>query len=333
MSGSTVHAAGFGNDGNGNDITPDTPFWIGSNTKSMTALATMLLVEAGLVELDAPIQQHLPGFRVADAEASSRITVRHLLNQTSGLARIDGLRAVVETNNETLAEVVAGMRNLELNRPVGESFEYANLNSVVLGLLVEQLTGQTWQTYVQNNIFDPLGMSRTFTSRELAEQSGLTATHRYTFGFPIRTDGRHRDGLAPSGYIYSTASDMARYLAMYTEGGSLNGNRILSESGIAEMLAPAGNARTFPLQSETFTASYGAGWFVGPFGAADDARWHQGSLPHFTAWMVLLPTPTKQPSSSSTPETSSRSAAPTRPGAASPKASSTCSAAPSRRPA
>jgi hypothetical protein len=55
------------------------------------------------------------------------------------------------------------------------------------------------------------------------------------------------------------------------------------------MLSPVTNERTFPLQSHTFTAAYGAGWFVGPFGAADDARWHQGSLPHFTAWMVLLP--------------------------------------------
>jgi CubicO group peptidase (beta-lactamase class C family) len=288
-SGGTVHAAGFGNDGRGNDITEDTPFWIGSNTKSMTALAVMQLVEAGLVDLDTPVQQYLPEFRVADAEASSQITVRHLLNQTSGIARTDGLRAVVETKDETLAEVVADMRHLELNRPVGESFEYANLNSVVLGLLVEQVTGQTWQTYVQDNIFDPLGMSRTFTSHERAEQNGLTATHRYVFGFPVRTDGRHLDGLAPSGYVYSTANDMGRYLAMYNQGDELDGNRILSSSGVAEMLSPATTERTFPLQGQQFTARYGAGWFVGAFGVADDARWHQGSLPHFTAWMVLLP--------------------------------------------
>ncbi len=287
--GETVHTAGFGDDGRGNDITPETPFWIGSNTKSMTALAVMQLVEAGLVELDAPIQRYLPEFRVADAEASARITARHLLNQTSGVARIDGVRAVAEITDETLAGVVAGMRDLELNRPVGDSFEYTNLNSVVLGLLVRSTTGQSWQQHVQTSIFDPLGMSRTFTSREFADRHGLTATHRYAFGFPIRTDGRHVDGSAPSGFVYSTANDMARYLAMYTQGGVLDGSRVLSQAGIASMLAPATNERTFSLQSHPFTAGYGAGWFVGPFGAADDARWHQGALPHFTAWTVLLP--------------------------------------------
>src|SRR5690606_39176056 len=120
----------------------------------------------GRVQLDDPVQRYVPDFRVADATASSQITVRHLLNQTSGLARIDGLRAVVDTDDEaTLAEVVAGMRDLELNRPVGESFEYSNLNSVVLGRLVEEVSGTTWQEYVEANIFEPLGMTRTFTSR------------------------------------------------------------------------------------------------------------------------------------------------------------------------
>jgi CubicO group peptidase (beta-lactamase class C family) len=287
--GETVHATAFGHDGHGNAVTPDTPFWIGSNTKSMTALAVMQLVEDGLVELDAPVQRYLPEFRVADAAASSQITVRHLLHQTSGLARIDGLRAVTQTTDESLAVVVAGMRDLELNRPVGESFEYANLNSVVLGLLVERMVGQHWHQVVQSSIFDPLGMTRTFTSPELAGRQGVTANHRSAFGFPLRTEGRHIEGLASSGYVYSTAHDMARYLAAYVDGGAAGGRRVLSEAGVAAMLTLATNERTFPLQSQRFTAGYGAGWFVGRFGVADDARWHQGSLPHFTAWTVLLP--------------------------------------------
>src|SRR5690606_16368557 len=129
----------------------------------------------------------------------------------------------------------------------------------------------------------------TFTSKTEAEENGLAANHRMAFGFPIATDGEHLEGLAPTGYVYSTANDVARYLAMYLEGGSLDDARVLSEDGIASMLAPATNERQVQLQSARFTARYGAGWFVGPFGVAEDARWHQGSLPHFTAWMVLLP--------------------------------------------
>lgn len=288
--GEVVHTRGFGNDGRGDPATADTPFWIGSNTKSITALAVMQLAEAGLVELDAPVQRYLPQFRVADETASAQITLRHLLNQTSGISRHDGLRAVLDADvRDSIADVVAGMADLELNRPVGERFEYANLNSVVLGAVIEAVTSDPWQRYVQANIFDPLEMTNTHTDQETAEEHGLTATHRYLFGFPIRTDADHYPGLAPTGYVYASANDMARYLTMYLNGGTLDGRRLLSETGIAEMLTPATDERTFPLHSHEFTARYGAGWFIGPFGAADDARWHQGSLPHFTSWMVQLP--------------------------------------------
>lgn len=287
--GVTVHATGYGDDGRGNPITPDTPFWIGSNTKSITALAIMQLAETGTVDLDAPVQAYLPQFTLADPDAAASITVRHVLNQTSGIARIDGIRAVVAGRDQTMADTVADIADLDLNRPVGESFEYANLNSVVLGVIVETVTGQTWPDYVDEHIFTPLGMDTTFTNKDLAEAAGLTDTHRSFFGFPIETDGKHLDGMVATGYVYSTANDMARYLAAYSNSGVLDGRRILSAIGIDEMLTAATNQQTFPLQSQTFTASYGAGWFVGPFGVADDARWHQGSLPQFTAWMVMLP--------------------------------------------
>ena len=287
--GETVHARGFGTDGHGNPVGADTPFWIGSNTKSVTALAIMQLVEDGLVDLDAPVQRYLPDFRVADPAASAEITVRHLLNQTSGISRLDGIRFVARGGQRTMGETVEQMATLQLDRPVGSSFEYANLNSVVLGLVVEQVTGQTWQQYVTTSIFHPLGMDDTFTDQQTARESGLTATYRSFFGFPLETEAEHLDGLAASGYVYSTATDMGRYLAMYLQGGILEGRRVLSTRGIEQMLQPATDARTFPLQSQAFTARYGAGWFIGRFGAAEDARWHQGSLPHFTAWMVLLP--------------------------------------------
>lgn len=287
--GRTVHATGFGSDGHGNPVSADTPFWIGSNTKSITALAVMQLVEDGEVDLDAPVQRYLPDFRVADPAASAAITVRHLVNQTSGIARIDGIKAVAGGGGESMRYTVAQMADLQLNRPVGSSFEYANLNSVVLGVLIEQVTGQTWQDYVEEHIFAPLRMDKSFTDLNAAEDAGLTSTYRSFFGFPLETDAENHDGLAASGYVYSSASDMARYLAMYLNEGALEGTRVLDASTVEEMLSPATAPRTFPLQSQEFTASYGDGWFVGPFGAAETARWHQGSLPHFTAWLVLLP--------------------------------------------
>lgn len=287
--GRTVHSTGFGTDGRGHPVTADTPFWIGSNTKSMTALAVMQLVEDGSVDLDAPIQRYLPDFRVADADASRTITVRHLLNQTSGISRIDGIKAVARGDGGSMQDTVADMRDLELDRAVGQSFEYANLNSVVLGALVEAVTGRRWQAYVDDRLFEPLGMTRTFTDRGAADAAGLTSTYRSFFGFPLETTAPQLDALAASGYVYSTATDMSHYLAMYLNGGAVDGRRIVGAGSVATMLAPATDPRTFTLQSQEFTAAYGAGWFVGPFAGVENARWHQGSLPHFTAWTVLLP--------------------------------------------
>jgi CubicO group peptidase (beta-lactamase class C family) len=287
--GQTVHARGFGTDGRGHSITPDTPFWIGSLTKSFTALSVMQLVESGKVDLDAPIQRYVPYFRVADAEASGRITVRHLLNQTSGFSRADGIRMVFEGKDQGLQDAVAEMASLNLNRPVGESYQYSNLNFVVLGLMVETVSGQSWTDYVQHHIFEPLAMTHSYATLQEAEKNGLTATHRQAFGFPLETEGQYPRALAPTGYLYSAAGDMARYLMMYSQGGLLDGRRVLSQQGIAEMLQPATNVAGFQLQSQVLQAQYGEGWFVGPFGSAQDARWHQGSLPYFTAWMALLP--------------------------------------------
>ncbi len=285
----SVQAKGFGNDGNGNAITPDTPFWIGSNTKSFTALAIMQLSEAGKLDINAPVQRYLPEFRVADADASAAITVKMLLNQTSGLSRSDGIKPVIEEKRQTFEEAVADMRTLQLNRPVGETYEYSNLNFVVAGLIVERVSGQRWTDYVQTQIFDPLEMRHSYTSLDEAKANGLSAVHRYMFGFTVETEAVYLPGLASTGYLYSSAGDMSHYLSMYLNGGVYNGRRLLSEQGINAMLSGETNDASRTLMSHNFDFQYGRGWFVGPFGAAEDARWHLGDLYSFTAWMVLLP--------------------------------------------
>jgi CubicO group peptidase (beta-lactamase class C family) len=287
--GRIVHSQGFGDDGNGHPITPQTPFWIGSNTKSFTALAAMQLADAGTLDLEEPVRRYLPSFRTADEQASAQITVRHLMNQTSGFSRADGIELALEEPSESLEEVVASLGETELNRPVGESFEYSNVNFVVLGLIVETVSGQAWSEYIQEHVLAPLGMDHTFTSLQEARANGLTEMHRFWFGLPVETEVKYARGLAPTGYIYSTAEDMARYLAMYLDGGRGGESRVLSEEGISAMLAGETNVTTRPLLGHVFEFRYGRGWFVGPFGAADHARWHLGDREMFNAWMVLLP--------------------------------------------
>jgi CubicO group peptidase (beta-lactamase class C family) len=279
-----VHARGFG-DG----ISAQTPFAIGSLTKSFTALAVMQLMEAGQIELDAPVQRYIPWFQVADPIASSQITVRHLLNQTSGLSRMTGITPLLEERKDSTEQYVRNLRTAKLNRPVGASYEYSNANFVTLGLLIETVSGKTYGDYVQTHIFEPLGMQDSYTSHAEGRQHGMAAVHRFWFGVPVETEAPQLPAQIPTGFLVASAEDMARYLTMYLNGGEYGGERLLSPEGIAMMHTPATNEFTRTLLSTDFTARYGMGWFVGPFGDAQDARWHLGELPSFNAWMVVMP--------------------------------------------
>ena len=128
-----VHLKGFGvADGSGRPVTPQTPFFTGSTGKSITALAIMQLVEAGKIKLDAPVQTYLPWFRVADVKASEAITVRQLLNMTSGIPKSIGQEQIANTDlsDSAIENNVRALSKIELIAPPGERFEYSNSNYV-----------------------------------------------------------------------------------------------------------------------------------------------------------------------------------------------------------
>ena len=117
----------------------------------------MQLVEAGKISLDSPVVQYIPWFRMADKEASSRITVRQLLIQTSGLSgKSDSALLVKEdTSPQALENMVRSLSSVALDRAVGSSFEYSNTNYTILGLIVQIVSGQPYEQYVQQHIFLP----------------------------------------------------------------------------------------------------------------------------------------------------------------------------------
>ncbi len=213
--GHLVHLRGFGRaDDSGRAFTPQTPFFIGSASKSFTALAVMQLAEAGKVDLDAPVQRCIPWFRVADPEASAQITVRHLLNQTSGLTERAGRRATLAAGMHPLEPAVRALATTGLARSPGAAFEYSNLNYTTLGLVVEMTAGEPFDAYLKRHIFEPLNMHHTYTAAEDARRDGLASGYRYWFGFPVAFDTPGHGGTVPAGGIISTAEDMSRYLAV-----------------------------------------------------------------------------------------------------------------------
>jgi CubicO group peptidase (beta-lactamase class C family) len=282
--GRIVHMRGFGKaDPAGRAIAPQTPFIIGSLSKSSTAMAIMQLVETGKVELDAPVQRYVPWFRVADERASAEITVRHLLNQTSGLSTKTGrsFQGNGDTSDGALEKAVRKLSTVELTQPVGETFQYSTINYSVLGLIVQTVSGESYERYIQEHIFDPLEMSHSFTSEDDAKPQGLATGYRYWFGRPRAAHEPYNRGLIPAGYLISSAEDMARYLIAQLNDGRYGGAAVLSPSGTAETHRPA----VPTAESDT---SYGMGWFVGPVNDIP-AVFHDGETFNFHANMVLIP--------------------------------------------
>jgi CubicO group peptidase (beta-lactamase class C family) len=279
-----AYMRGFGTaDDSGREVTPQTPFIIGSLSKSFTALAVMQLVEAEKIDLDAPVQRYVPWFRVADEKASAEITVRHLLNQTSGLSTKTGrsFQGSGDTSDTALEQAVRKLESATLIAPPGSTHQYSTINYSVLGLVVQTVAGQSYERYVQTRIFDPLRMESSYTSEDAAQPAGLATGHNYWFGRPKAADLPYNRGLVPAGYLISSAEDMTHYLVAELNGGRYDGASVLSPAGIGELHRPA-------VPTPEAGTSYGMGWFVGPRNGIPAVH-HQGETFNFHANIVLVP--------------------------------------------
>jgi CubicO group peptidase (beta-lactamase class C family) len=283
-----VHLRGFGQAHPGGEApTPQTPFFIGSVTKSFTALAIMQLVEAGKVELDAPIQRYLPWFCVADLEASELMTVRHLLNQTSGLPSVLGQANLgnLEDRPDAVERQVRSLSSVKLERPPGTQFAYDNTNYNILGLIVEAASGESYAAYVQKHIFDPLEMRHSYTTKAEAQQNDLATGYRYWFGRPIPTPNLSIPlGSLPSGQLISCVEDMGHYLIAQLNGGRYREAQILSEAGTAEMHQGAAEWSVMG----TLIGYYAMGWIDQQYGKTRIVT-HSGTVPDYGAYAALIP--------------------------------------------
>src|SRR3990172_2052880 len=273
-----VHLQGFGvADSSGRAMTPQTPFYIGSLTKSFTALAVMQLVEAGKIDLDAPVQRYLPWFELANKEASAKITVRNLLNQASGISTKDGNR--FWASQQGLEETVRGLDTIQLTQPVGSTFQYSNINFMIAGLIVEKVSGQSYAEYVTEHIFEPLDMRHSYASHAPALADGLAAGHQYMFGYAFRDERAMPPSSLPAGALIASAEDMSHYLIAQLNDGRYGDTSVLSPQGIAELHTPA-----IPFGQ----GYYAMGWAAGTMDGTALVN-HNGDTGRFHAYIMLMP--------------------------------------------
>nr|WP_280139766.1 serine hydrolase domain-containing protein [Salibacterium halotolerans] len=135
----------------------DTPFLIGSLSKTLKSLAIMMLVEEGKIELDEPIQSYIPSFTYR-TDSSKQITVLHLLEQTSGISSFEGLKVTDKDRSKegAINQAVKELSGVALSHEPGEIYEYNNY--LLLGAIVEKVSNQTFSDFLNTTIFTPLGM-------------------------------------------------------------------------------------------------------------------------------------------------------------------------------
>lgn len=261
--GRLVHldTAGHANVESGRLMTPDAIFWIASMTKNLTATAVMILVDEGKLSLDEPASKWVPELakvKLADGKELSRpVTLRDLLSHTSGIP--DPARKATD-GNMTLAQYTVDILKEPFQFQPGEKFEYS-FGTTIAGRCVEVASGKSYTQFIQERILGPLKMSDTTFSPDAAQRPRIARSYKMAgeslvpahCAFLTSEPDVKREA-EPSGGLFSSAVDMARFYEMIRNGGELDGKRIVSVKGVAEM-TKSHTVAGKPIQ-------YGLGWFT-----------------------------------------------------------------------
>lgn len=270
--GQVLHTAGYG-DSSGAETTADTPMATGSVGKHMTAFALLQLVDDGSVDLDDPVIEHLPEFALDD-ERVSDITIRHLLSHTSGLPS-----PVIVEPADDLSEGVQRLQDWQLETDPGQQYSYSNMNYHVAGRLIENVAGLPFAAYLEENLFQPLGMADTRSvDTTSADDPGLQDGHVTAYGtaIPLR---EMEQLIAGAGGVVSTAEDQARWLAMLTnDGAAPGGEQLLSPELLDEAQSPQPGAD-----------GNGLGWHLSSEGVDPPRVGHSGATSRYSAQLDIVP--------------------------------------------
>lgn len=267
-------------------VTADTVFPIGSITKQFTAAAVMQLVQAGKIDLDAPVARYLPS-----APHGAQVTVRELLDQTSGLPDYlenKPLLASIENGtvpSRSVPDYVALVAKEPLAFAPGTRWAYSNTNYALLGMLVATVSGTSFERYLTDHILTPLGLDRTqILASSVPRGTNVTRGYTYEKGANALVPDYSMAWGNAAGYLASTVADVIRW-----DGAFFGGDVISPHSLQIATTPPAKIVMVRSVHAEnTLTAGYAFGWVRG----RDEGRpliWHNGGLIGARAMNLVFP--------------------------------------------
>ncbi len=286
--GKLVHAKGYGlrDMSQGLKVTPDTLFAIGSCSKAFTATALAMLVEDGKLDWDKPVIDYLPNFRLYDSYATAHLRVRDLVTHQSGLPRHD---MVWYGSPLSRAELFERLRHLEPSRPLHSQYQYNNLMFMAAGVLIERVSGITWEEFVRRRILEPLSMKTSnFSVKDSQKHADFSLPYQELKGEVKLIPFRNIDAIGPAGSINSSVNEMAQWLLLQLGKGTVSGRKVIAEKNLAEVHTPQIVAGGDLKYDESFYSSYAIGWGVTSY-RGHVALAHGGGIDGFTSAVRFLP--------------------------------------------
>jgi CubicO group peptidase (beta-lactamase class C family) len=289
---SLVWARGFGvrRLGDTARVTPRTIFAIGSCTKAFTVATLAMLVDSSRLAWDDPVTRYLTGFQLADPYVTRELTIRDLLTHRSGLPRGDALWYATPYDRD---EVLRRIRFLQPSWSFRSHYGYQNIMVLAAGQIIPVVMGVSWDDFVRQRLFVPLGMTATSTSIEALDSTQELATPHERFKDRERSIAwRNVDNIGPAGAINSNVHDLAQWMRLLLTEGLYRGERLLSASTIREMWSPQTiiplDTLTARLRPSTHFEAYGLGWVLSDYRGRELVA-HGGAIDGFRAIVGLVP--------------------------------------------
>lgn len=257
--------------------TPETEFRIGSNTKQFTAMVILLLQERHKLSVDDPVCKYVP-----DCPSDwAPITISELLTHTSGIPNFTSFRdyVAIRTQPMTPSQLMALFEPKPLDFKPGSKFKYSNSGYVVLGYIIEKVSGESYAEFLERNIFTPLGLAH--TGYDVNHPAGKDHAQGYAYAGSGFVDSPYLDMSVPfsAGALYSNT------LNLYRWDQSLPADKLIPESSLQAMIHPYVAVTGEPVPPGTH---YGFGWFISNvFGRRE--IWHEGGISGFTSFNCWFP--------------------------------------------
>ncbi|MFU8832458.1 MAG: serine hydrolase [Wenzhouxiangella sp.] len=282
-----IFARGFGTTRleGGRSVNADTQFGIASLTKAMTATALGLLVDEGLLDWDDRVVDHLPAFALSDPWVTASVTVRDLLGHRVGVGRLFGNRLTFMPA-ATREQFMGHLRHHEFEQPFRQGYVYSNSMYTVAGAVLEALSGETWEHFVESRLFTPLAMTRSNTSVHRLDDNA--AWPHQEIGDQLVEIPRRDWGYAgPAAAVNTSVNDLAQWMRFNLgESGVLDETRLLSEETMQVIHSPI-NLTGFD-DDELSVNAYAMGWGLGRYQGLHVLR-HGGATDGFNTQIWLVP--------------------------------------------